>query len=99
MHSTEVLHAVLQVSHIPKEVSGELFYRLDGRSGSERRAGRAVLEAGRDGCGCCRVAGYERRNEEGEKDAQKWDDKYEVGVEADEGIDSEERERMRPLSP
>lgn len=98
MASTEVVHAVLQITHITEEVFAHL---SSGTNGSRRGERRTTADGRRIKWSCRRwgVAYKEGGYHDEEKYNCYWKNRKEIGIEADEGVNGKERKCMTGSPP
>lgn len=98
MDGTEVVHAILQVTHVAEEVLGHFSGRSDGTGRSKWRTveGICAMEYGRWRSWMAEKVG---RDHDEEEDSCWWEYGKEIRVEADEGADCHEGKGMAWVFP
>lgn len=96
MGPAEVLHHVLEITHIPQEVGAHL--ASWSRPGGWRRTRRARGTIGELALRRW-VARHESRDEDSDEGDGEWEGGKEVRIEADKSVDGEEGEGLRGAAP
>lgn len=96
MHNTEIVHAILQISHVSEKVFGHLARRLDGARWCYGRSVHGVRCMARRRR---RMSRKISRHHDRHQSSGRWEDREKVGIKANEGANGEQGECMGGCPP